>query len=261
MDYMDYFDSEKTTKEVIAWIQQWFKNNGNDSTKAVIGISGGKDSTIVAGLLAAALGKDRVIGVMMPNGTQTDIADSIRVCESLGIKSYTVNIKSAYDNLTDAIKTAMGTNPEVISKMYTTNTPARLRMTTLYGVAAEISNCRIANTCNLSEDICGYSTYGGDSFNDFAPINHLTTDEVIAIGDYLGLPYDLVHKAPSDGMCGFTDEDNLGFTYREVNELVRFDKHGPNYDKIMNKFNWNKFKLQNIRLPFYDPKLPMFLHW
>lgn len=255
---MEYeFNVKMQTQLCIDWIRKWFKENGNDETKAVIGISGGKDSTVTAGLLVEALGKDRVIGVLMPNKKQADIEDSIRVVNHLGITHYTINIGSAFSALSNEIEAELSVMER--TPMYDTNTPARLRMVTLYGIGAMIGNCRVANTCNLSEDKLGYSTFYGDSAGDFAPLSHLTTEEVVAIGDYLKLPEDLVHKTPSDGMCGKSDEDNLGFTYKEVNELIRLGKPGPNHTAIVRKFNANKFKVEIIRLPYYDPYLPDFL--
>lgn len=246
------FDVEKITAACIAWIQEWFRKNGNAETKAIIGISGGKDSTVVAGLLVKALGADRVIGVLMPNGVQADIEDSKRVVSHLGIKHYIININDAYKGLTKALnESGLEETPQYIS-----NTPARLRMTTLYGIGAMIGNCRVANTCNRSEDVQGYSTHYGDSAGDFAPVCRLTTEEVVAMGDYIGMPNDLTHKVPSDGMCGKTDEDNLGWKYSEINRIIRFNEHTEHYDAIVNRYKWNKFKLEIVRLPAFEPGLP-----
>ncbi len=254
------FDAEKTGQQLIKWIQDWVKANGNENTKIVIGVSGGKDSSTVSALLVKALGKDRVIGVMMPNGEQKDISDSQAVIAHLGIKSFTVNIEKAYKGLTEAFcQTGVISSSDELAPAFRTNTPARLRMTTLYGIGAQIGNCRIVNTCNLSEDLQGYSTFYGDSAGDFAPIRMLTTEEVVAIGDWLGLPQSLTHKAPSDGMCGKTDEDNLGYTYHEVNELARKNKKGPNADKILARYKANLFKIKIIDLPCFKPDLPLFM--
>ena len=254
------FDVKKVTAEVIEWIQKWISENGNERTKVIIGVSGGKDSSVVSALMVKALGKDRVIGVMMPNGEQKDISDSQTLVSHLGIKNYTVNIAKAYEGIQSAFADAgvIQTN-DSFSSIFKTNTPARLRMTTLYGIGAQIGNCRIVNTCNLSEDLVGYSTFYGDAAGDFAPINKLTTEEVVAIGDYLGLPSSLTHKAPSDGMCGKTDEDNLGFTYHAVNEIARKNEKGLNYEKIIAKYKANLFKVKIIALPCYRPELPLFL--
>ena len=212
--------------ECINWIKNYFKDNPNG--KAIIGISGGKDSTIAAALCVEALGADRVIGVMMPDGAQIDIADSAEVCSILGIESLYVDIARAYWGLSIELATAIYGDrrdiqpvSEVVSnKMYATNTPARLRMTTLYAVAAFYPNSRVVNTCNRSEDYVGYSTKYGDAAGDFSPLGNLTVREVLEIGGELGLPNHLVHKAPSDGMCGKTDEDNLGFTYNELDDFL-----------------------------------------
>ena len=266
------FDVKKITEEVIAWIQKWISENGNERTKVIIGVSGGKGSSVVSALMVKALGKDRVIGVMMPNGQQKDISDSQTLVSHLGIKNYTVNIAKAYEGIQSAfIESGIAENMEnfansatkltndSFTSVFKTNTPARLRMVTLYGIAAQIGNCRVVNTCNLSEDLVGYSTFYGDAAGDFAPINKLTTEEVVAIGDYLGLPSSLTHKAPSDGMCGKTDEDNLGFTYHEINEIARKNEKGPNYEKILAKYKSNLFKVKIIALPCYRPDLPLFL--
>ena len=256
---MEYnFDVEKHAKAVIEWIKKWISENGNESTKVVIGVSGGKDSTVTSKLLCEALGKDRVIGVMMPNGTQADISDSQMLCNLLGIEHYTINIAEGYKGLTSEIQSKF--NDEKYSyNVYKTNTPARLRMTTLFGIAAIVGNAMVVNTCNLSEDVMGYSTFYGDSAGCFSPLCKLTTEEVVAIGDYLGLPQNLTHKAPSDGMCGKTDEDNLGWTYHEVNETVRKGIKGPHYDAIVKRWNRMKYKIDIICLPSYNPELPFCL--
>ena len=210
----------------VNWIKEYFKDNHDG--KAIIGISGGKDSTIAAALCVEALGADRVIGVMMPDGAQADIADSAEVCSILGIESHYIDIAHSYWGLTVEIANALfGENKEVQpvcevvnNKMYATNTPARIRMTTLYAVAAFYPNSRVVNTCNRSEDYVGYSTKYGDAAGDFSPLGNLTVREVLEIGDELGLPHHLVHKAPSDGMCGKTDEDNLGFTYEQLDDHI-----------------------------------------
>lgn len=213
---MKEFNAEKTTKEIIDWIRQWFNENG-PKADAVIGISGGKDSTIVAKLLVEALGKDRVVGVLMPNGIQADIEDSEKVVKLLGIRNYTVNIKAAVDGEYMALEEA-GIE---ISNDTKINTPPRIRMTTLYGIAASLPNGgRVVNTCNKSEDYVGYSTKFGDSTGDFSPLANLTVGKVLQIGDYLELPKELVHKTPSDGLCGKTDEDNLGFTYAQLDKYI-----------------------------------------
>ena len=254
------FDAGQVYKACIEWIQGWFSANANSKTIAVIGISGGKDSALTAKLLTDSLGKDRVVGVMLPNGEQKDIADSQKVCSFLGIKNYTININNAYNGLTDELQKYLPADDYSYAN-YKTNTPARLRMTTLYGIAAILGNAMVANTCNLSEDVMGYSTFYGDSAGSFAPISKLTTDEVVALGDYAGMPKEIMHKAPSDGMCGKTDEESLGWTYHEVNELIRENKKGPHYEDIIERWKKNKFKLDIIQLPCFVPELTLYSVW
>jgi NAD+ synthase len=221
------FDAVKVKNDCVQWIRDYFKDNPDG--KAVLGISGGKDSTIAAALCVEALGKDRVIGVMMPNGLQSDISDSRKVCECLGIYSLEVNMHEAYCGIIDNIATALNLNTKGLrdgfltvrgNNMIRTNLPARLRMATLYAVSALYPHSRVVNTCNRSEDYVGYSTKFGDAAGDFSPLGNLTVHEVLAIGDELDLPHDLVHKTPSDGMCGKSDEDNLGFTYEELDDYL-----------------------------------------
>ena len=202
-------------------ITKWIRSQVPEGGKAVLGISGGKDSTIAAALCARALGAENVVGVMMPNGVQHDIEDSIDVCHYLGIINMTINIGSTVNALCREIDEAYDYDHCCINNpMIKTNLPARLRMSTLYAVAALYPNSRVVNTCNYSEDYVGYSTKYGDAAGDFSPLGGLTVREVLEIGDALGLPYDLVHKTPSDGMCGKTDEDNLGFTYEQLDDFI-----------------------------------------
>lgn len=210
------FNVEKATEGIIKWIQNWFDKNGK-GCNAVIGISGGKDSTVCAGLLVKALGKDRVIGILMPNGEQADIADSHKVVNFLDIKYYTINIQEAYDSILKYMNFHDGLN---VSRQTEENLPPRLRMSTLYAVSQSV-NGRVCNTCNLSEDWVGYSTRYGDSVGDFSPLSNYTVTEVKEIGHYLGLPAELVDKTPIDGLCGKSDEENLGFTYSELDQYIR----------------------------------------
>ena len=236
------------TRNVVNWTKSILEKN--HQTKVVIGISGGKDSSVVAAICAKAIGPENVIGVMMPNGEQKDIADSQSLIAHLGIKSTTVNIGNAFNDLCNAIN--LGVELSYDTK---TNLPARLRMSTLYAVAQTVGGF-VANTCNLSEDTVGYATLYGDNAGSFAPISKLTTEEVMEIGDDLGLPFELVHKVPIDGLQSKTDEDKLGFTYHEVNELIRKGIKGPHFEKIMDMYRKNKFKLDIVRIPYFDPHLP-----
>lgn len=237
------FNAEEQRDHIVDWIKDYFAKEGPDA-KAVIGISGGKDSTIAAALLVRALGRDKVVGVLMPNGTQNDIADSKRVCECLNIPSYEINIGSACNALYRAIDEGYDFDKQCNQNpMVSTNTPARLRMTTLYAVAALVHG-RVCCTGNRSERYVGYTTKFGDSAGDFAPLLDYTVKELLLIGDTLDLPTDLVHKTPSDGMCGASDEDNLGFTYEELDNFL-IDKTRPNYDsykKIVQRHKTSEHK-------------------
>ena len=242
---MKDFDSKKVTKELLLWLRNWFQENGK-GCNAVLGISGGKDSTVAAALCVKALGRDHVIGVLMPNGEQSDISDSHRVCELLGIRNVTINIKEAVDRETELLlKGAKELGKDELTNQTIINLPPRIRMATLYGIS-QTMNGRVINTCNLSEDWVGYSTLYGDSAGDVSPFRNLVVREVREIGLELGLPYELVYKTPSDGLCGKTDEDNLGFTYAVLDEYIRTGKcEDPEIQALIDKKHLqNKFKLE-----------------
>jgi NAD+ synthase len=209
------FDAPKTKNKIVRWIQGYFDENGKDC-HAVVGISGGKDSSIVAALCVEAIGPERVFGVLMPQGEQRDIDVSREIVSLLGIKHCTVNIKDSVEAL---IASVAETGLE-LSRQAAVNTPARIRMTALYAIAATI-NGRVANTCNASEDYVGYSTKFGDNAGDFSPLARLTVTEIIAVGRELGLPSKFVDKIPEDGLTGLSDEENLGFTYDVLDRYIR----------------------------------------
>ena len=231
---------------IVKWIQDWFKENGPDC-KAVIGISGGKDSSIVAALCVEALGKDRVLGVCMPNTLGQD-GDSYKVIEHLGIGHVAISIEHAYNEIIHGIRKT----PITVSDQAFVNLAPRLRMTTLYAVSQSV-NGRVANTCNLSEAYIGWETRWGDAVGDFAPLQGLTCSEVIALGRELDLPKELIEKVPSDGLCGSTDEEAFGFSYDEVDRWIRLGVKGKHHTKIMQMHNKNRFK--KLDLPHYSPPL------
>ncbi len=243
---MKTFDAKEVKDQVVRWIRDWFEINGK-GCNAVIGISGGKDSSVVAALCVEALGVDRVIGVTMPNGVQKDISDSMKLINHLGIRHYNVNIADTYNALMNTIGEQFAPDGTQISRQTIINMPPRLRMTTLYAVSQSL-NGRVANTCNLSEDWVGYSTRYGDAAGDFSPLGGLTVVEVKAIGREMGLPADLVDKTPSDGLSGKSDEDNLGFTYAVQTGYIRTGVCDDPKTKtsIDDKHAKNLFKLQPI---------------
>lgn len=235
------FDAKKVKNEIVEWIRNWFEQNGKDCM-SVVGISGGKDSSVVAALCVEALGKDRVIGVLMPQGEQSDIEYSKMLVDFLDITRITCNIEGAVNGVLESFEGVVSPTPQT-----TTNLPARIRMATLYAISQSV-NGRVANTCNLSEDWVGYATKYGDAAGDFSPLSQLTVTEVKAIGRELGLPSELVDKTPTDGLCGKTDEDNLGFTYAELDAYIR-DGIEPDEEvkaKIDSMHEKNLFKLQPI---------------
>ncbi|MDB2160159.1 NAD(+) synthase [Clostridium butyricum] len=210
------FEAKETARQLIEWIKEYFENNGDKNTKAIIGISGGKDSSIVAGLCVEALGKDRVIGVKMPQGEQEDIEYAEDIIDFLGIKSYEINIEDSVFGVYRELDFEKIPRNSIVNS----NTPARIRMTVLYAVSGALGG-RVANTCNLSEDYVGYATKFGDGAGDFSPLSNLTVTEVKAIGREIGIPDYLIDKTPIDGLCGLSDEDNLGFSYDTLDKYIR----------------------------------------
>ncbi len=242
------FDALKIKNECVEWIRNFFEKNG-PSCNAVVGISGGKDSSIAAALCVEALGKDRVIGVLMPQGQQHDIDKAYMLVNHLGIKHYEINIA-------DAVNGVIGNFPEELEATAQTvqNIPPRIRMTTLYAVGQSV-NGRVCNTCNLSEDWVGYSTRYGDSVGDFSPLSGLTVAEIKEIGHLIGLPAELVEKTPIDGLCGKSDEENLGFTYAELDRYIRTGEIEDKEKKALidDRHAKNLFKLQ--LMPSYSPDI------
>ena len=254
------FEPELEIENICTWIKNYFVENGPNS-KAVIGISGGKDSTVAAMLLVKALGNERVVGVMMPQSVQKDIDDSRKICDILGIESIEVDVGPTCNALYKAINEAWDNDIQIEKySAVSTNTPSRIRMTTLYAVATYVSG-RVVNTCNWSEDFVGYSTKYGDLAGDFAILSRYAVREVITMGCVLakefGIPVELIAKAPSDGMCGKTDEDNLGFTYDTLDSLL-LDNIVPEYEvyrNIMERHSRNRHKELAIRLPAPNPMI------
>lgn len=238
------FNALKIKNEIVEWIREWFSRNGK-GCNAIVGISGGKDSSIVAALCVEALGKDRVIGILMPNNVQEDIDVALDLVEYLKIKHYVVNINVANDYIVNKVEESLGE----ITTQSKNNLPPRIRMTILYAFSQSL-NGRVANTSNLSEDWVGYATKYGDSAGDFGPISKLTVNEVKKIGYELGLPSRFVDKVPIDGLCGKTDEDNLGFSYEVLDRYIRegICEDGSIKNKIDLMHKQNKFKLELMQV-------------
>lgn len=242
------FDAKKVKDQCVLWIKDFFEENGK-GCNAVIGISGGKDSTVAAALCVEALGRDRVIGVLMPKGVQGDIDCAYKLVNHLGIKHFEVNIKDAVDGILNNFPKDL----EILEQTKINISP-RIRMTTLYAISQSL-NGRVVNTCNLSEDWVGYSTRYGDAAGDFSPLSNLTVTEVKEIGKILGLPLDLIEKTPIDGLSGKTDEENLGFTYAVLDRYIRDGKIDDEKTKeiIDRRHKANLFKLQ--LMPAFKPEI------
>ena len=240
--YLEARDYNAITDACIAWIRDWFRQNGPDSP-AVIGISGGKDSSTVAALCVEALGRDRVFGVLMPNGVQCDIDVSQQLVQHLDIPHATVNIKDSVDAVKRTVLAGIG--GDALSPQVNINLPPRIRMATLYAVSQN-RNGRVSNNCNRSENYVGYSTIFGDAAGDFSPLGNLTVSEVKLVGRALGLPEHFVEKPPADGLSDRTDEDALGFTYEALDTYIltgRFFSEEEK-EKMDRRHRANLFKLR-----------------
>lgn len=240
------FNAVEHKDHIVQWIRDWFEENGKDCW-AVIGISGGKDSSVAAALCVEALGYERVFGVLMPCGNQSDIDASYRLCEHLNIRRREIDIFPMAEDFGNSLA-RNGLYPTEQAEI---NLLPRIRMTTLYFVSQSIGG-RVVCTDNLSESYIGYSTRWGDNIGDFAPLANYTASEVVAIGDALGLPHDLTHKTPSDGLCGQTDEDRFGFTYEQLDTYIRTGKcDNPEVElSIITKRENNRFKRIDIPHPW-----------
>ena len=241
---MREFDVKKQTEALIAYTRDWFNKFG-DNSRAVIGISGGKDSSVTAAVLKEAIGTDRIRAVIMPNGEMSDIDDAILLANHLGLTYEIVPITDYYNA---AIATFEKATTFDVTKDLKINLAPRLRMSTLYAVAqGQGVTSFVVNTCNASEDYVGYSTKYGDAAGDVSLLQDLTVTEVLQVGEYLGLPKQLVHKVPSDGLSGMSDEDKLGFKYAQLDEYIsdsNADIPADVRESIQKKYVANLHKLQ-----------------
>lgn len=248
---------DKLIKSLVEQWRDWAVKT--KTSKFVIGISGGKDSAVVLGLAVEAFGKDSVIPVSMPCGEQGDIDDVIALLRyyDLNDKMITVNVGSAVLSIEKALD-ASGIEE---SKQTETNLPARIRMASLFAVAQSIPGAKVMNTCNLSEDMVGWSTLFGDDAGCYAPLKDLTCTEVKIVGEKIGVPDFIIKKAPSDGLCGKTDEDALGFKYATLDVYIRtgYCANFKDEIKIEEMYNKAKFKQELIQLPHPELGLPNYL--
>ena len=237
------FNAKKVKQQIVEWIVEYFRYNASPETKAIIGISGGKDSSVVAALCVEAVGRNRVLGVLMPQGEQHDIDVSYELCKTLDIEYVEINIKEPVKNLSDEILNA----GLVLNDIAIFNTPARIRMATLYAVSGIVGG-RVANTSNLSEDWVGYATKFGDTAGDFSPLSDLTVTEVKAIGYEIGIAAKFIDKTPIDGLCGKTDEENLGFAYADLDRYIRegICENEKTKEKIDRLYRINRHKLNSM---------------
>lgn len=247
-------DSKYQIERVASWIAHYFAENGTPDTKAIVGISGGIDSAVVAALCVKALGKENVIGVQLPNKEQSDFDIGEKLIEHLDIKKIVFNIGPTMDGIYLGFALHNGWNQ--FNEIVRFNTPARIRMSILYLIAAQLHG-RVANTCNLSETYVGYDTKWGDNTGDFAPIQNFTKTEVRELAKALKLPEYIITKAPDDGMCGQTDEERFGFTYDELDEYIRHCVEGPNADKIEYLNTMAQHKISSVTLPHYEYPDPL----
>ncbi len=238
-----HFNPQSVFQDIESHFRSWAAEAGAE--QFVVGISGGKDSAVVAALLARIFGPEHVLGVLLPNGLQADIRDAREVVQLLGIRSLEVNIRPCVSALLDELRPRCD-----ISESCLINLPARLRMSALFAIAQCEPHAFVVNTSNLSEDIVGYATQFGDNAGCYAPIQSLTVTEVRALGDWLGLPAHLVHKTPADGLQQCSDEERLGFSYAELDRLIRLDAGSAGFrEKVQHLYRINRFKQDIVQMP------------
>jgi NAD+ synthase len=244
IDYDDIYECIESQ-----WKAWALKTN---TTKFVIGISGGKDSSVVAALASRIFGSENVIGVLMPCGEQPDYNDAVELCNFLNIQGITIPITDGVSKLEDSIRENLFESNYLYKRNSEINLPARIRMATLYAVAQSVDG-KVINTCNLSEDCMGYSTLFGDDCGSYAPLKKLTCTEVKYLGKWLGLPEKFYNKIPSDGLCGKTDEENFGFSYYALDSIIRTGNCSNSNYYILNeafqRYINNRFKTKIVNLP------------
>lgn len=236
-------------EKIKLWIRDYIKSA--HANGVILGMSGGKDSLITAKLCVDALGKDKVLGVIMPNGEMKDCQVAIESCQLLGIRYYNIDINNLYKDMLDHIMPILKNEDKPLSTVTTYNIPPRLRMVSLYSIAGSLGYL-VANTSNLSETMVGYTTKWGDNVGDFAVLASYTKEEVCQLGLMLGLPQNLVNKVPDDGLTGKTDEDKLGFSYAELDNYIRTGKKGEKFEVIKKMHNLSEHKRVGVAKYQYE---------
>ena len=248
------FDAEKETKNVIEFIRNYFEENNLGGV--ILGISGGKDSGVVAGLFTEAIGKDKVIGVTMPcHSKDEDREDAKLISDFYGFKLINIDLTDSFDTYKEQIN-LLGDFTEEELKNSDINLKPRLRMATLYYLAALYTALNkktfiVSGTSNKCELYVGYFTKGGDSVHDIAPIADFTVEEVIKIGEVLKVPEKVLYKKPSDGLSNQTDEDKLGVTYRDIATYMenpeKVEENTKQKIKKLHNNNLHKFNIPTYR--------------
>ena len=249
-------EKEKLINEAenaIKWISEYVNNCNVKGV--VVGNSGGKDSATVIAMATKALGNERVLTVAMPcNSIKNDLNDAKLVAETFNVPFLEVDLTNTYNEMEKYINQSLNSLNLELSKESKINIKPRLRMTTLYGIA-QTMNYLVIGTGNLCESMVGYTTKWGDNSSDFNPIGNFTVDEVLAIGEYLGVPDKIIKKAPSDGLGKLTDEEKMGVTYKQIAEYIETGKTDPEAMMIIERRNKNsKHKRQLVPVYKFERK-------
>jgi len=251
---MKKFDAEKETNNIIQFIRNYYKENNLGGV--VLGISGGKDSGVVAGLFTKALGKENVIGVTMPcHSNKEDKIDAKLVSDYYGFELINFDITNTFDAFKSELKN-LGEFSSIQTQNSDINLKPRLRMSTLYYLAALYSALKgktylVAGTSNKCELYVGYFTKGGDSVHDISAIADFTVEEVIKIGEYIKVPDKVLYKKPNDGLSNKSDEDKLGVKYSEIASYIEDEKSVNEQTRIkikrLHNNNLHKFNIPTYR--------------
>lgn len=253
---LEYSRLINEAENAINWIKDYVEKTG--AKGVVVGNSGGKDSATVIAMATKALGKEKVLTIAMPcNSIQADLEDAKLVSKTFDVKLLEVDLTDSYNHLENSVNKTISNIGIELNSEAKVNIKPRMRMLTLYGIAQSLGYL-VIGTGNLCERMVGYTTKWGDSASDFNPIANFTVEEVLAIGEYLGVPDKIIHKAPADGLGGLTDEEKMGVTYKQIAEYIETGKTDINSMEIIERKNKNsKHKRQPV--PFYEFERKIFL--